>query len=48
LTTIKQPLFEMGNQAAIGIIDLLDGREIQSKVLETQLVIRESCAPPNF
>jgi len=48
LTTIKQPLFEMGNQAAIGIVDLLDGRKIQSIVLETQLVIRESCAPPKF
>lgn len=48
LTTIKQPLFEMGNQAANGIISLLDGHTIQSQVLETQLVIRESCAPPNF
>ena len=46
LTTIKQPLFEMGNRAAIGLINLLAGQSIQSQTLETQLITRESCAPP--
>ena len=46
LTTIKQPLFEMGNRAALGLINLMSGNTIQSETLETQLITRESCAPP--
>ena len=46
LTTIKQPLFEMGYRAATGIINLIDGQVIQSQKLETELIIRESCSPP--
>ncbi len=46
LTTIKQPLFEMGNRAALGLIDLMTGNTINSQTLETELIIRESCAPP--
>jgi len=47
LTTIRQPLFEMGNQAALAIINLIDGKTIFSQKLETELIVRESGAPPN-
>lgn len=48
LTTIRQPLFEMGNQAAVGMINLLAGEAITSQMLETQLVIRDSCSSANL
>ncbi len=46
LTTIRQPLFEMGEHAAKLLVDLINGTKIHKActVLQTELVIRGSCA----
>ncbi|QAY64913.1 LacI family transcriptional regulator [Xylanimonas allomyrinae] len=47
LTTIAQPLQEMGMRAVTMLIALLEGRRIETHVqLPSQLVIRKSTAPP--
>ncbi len=48
LTTISQPRYEIGRQAMLMMLELLRGHDVQagSRLLETQLVIRESAAPP--
>ena len=47
LTTIRQPLFEMAEQAVRYLHQLMSGKRSRvKKVLSPQLVIRESCAPP--
>jgi len=47
LTTINQPLQQMGAEALRMLVDLIDGRERPSHVrLSTELVVRASCAPP--
>jgi len=44
LTTVRQPLYQIGAQAAEMILDLIDGREMSSRVfLPTELIIRQSC-----
>lgn len=45
LTTIRQPLYEMGHAAALHLIDRLEGdaEQPQSITLPTSLVIRASC-----
>lgn len=45
LTTVRQPLYEMGHAAALHLIDRLEGdaRQPQSTTLPTSLVIRRSC-----
>jgi len=45
LTTVRQPLYEMGRAAALHLIDRLEGDEQQpqSITLPTSLVIRASC-----
>jgi LacI family transcriptional regulator len=48
LTTIKQPLFEMGIQAANGIIQLMNNQSFKSQKLDTEFVIRESCTTPSI
>ncbi|WP_407272693.1 LacI family DNA-binding transcriptional regulator [Radiobacillus sp. PE A8.2] len=42
LTTISQPMFKMGAMAATMMIDKLQGKSIESVVLEHELIIRES------
>ena len=43
LTTVRQPIYEMGYKAAELLIHTLEGRKVESRViLETQLVIRSS------
>lgn len=46
LTTIRQPLFKMGETAANLVVDLINGTKINKTcvVLQTELVIRGSCA----
>lgn len=46
LTTIRQPLFKMGENAANLLLDLIKGTKIDKTcvVLQTELVIRGSCA----
>ncbi len=48
LTTVRQPLAEMGAAAARMVLDLVQGTVPQPKRLElaTEMVIRESTAPP--
>ncbi len=47
LTTIHQPRRELGKAAATVLIDLLQGRSTPKQIrLETELVIRDSVAPP--
>ncbi len=46
LTTIRQPLFEMGRTATSMLLRLIAGEVLDSKRVEltTQLIVRESCA----
>ena len=48
LTTIHQPLIEMGKMATTMLLRLLSGFSLDSNHVElsTSLVIRDSCAPP--
>jgi LacI family transcriptional regulator len=47
LTTVRQPLREMGEAAMDMLLDLLAGADSSTHVrLPVELVIRESCAPP--
>ena len=50
LTTMHQPLQEMGRTAATMLLRLLEGEELDSRRVElaTPLVKRQSCAPPHF
>jgi signal transduction histidine kinase/DNA-binding LacI/PurR family transcriptional regulator len=47
LTTVRQPLYQIGTQAAEMILDLIDGRDVSRRVfLSTELIIRQSCGCP--
>lgn len=48
LTTVRQPLYEMGRMAAQMVMALTRGEEIVMSQVElpTRLIIRDSCAPP--
>ncbi|HKD76864.1 MAG TPA: substrate-binding domain-containing protein, partial [Ktedonobacterales bacterium] len=48
LTTIRQPLMEIGRMAATLLLRLISGEalEVNHVELSTTLVVRESCAPP--
>jgi LacI family transcriptional regulator len=48
LTTIRQPLVEIGRMAANMLLRLIDGEPLEATHVElsTSLVVRESCAPP--
>lgn len=50
LTTIRQPLVEIGRMAATLLLRLIAGEMLDMNHLElsTSLVIRESCAPPGI
>ncbi|MGB9810783.1 MAG: diguanylate cyclase [Dictyoglomus turgidum] len=44
LTTVRQPLFEMGEKAIETLVNIIEGREIENmEPLPTKLIIRESC-----
>jgi LacI family transcriptional regulator, repressor for deo operon, udp, cdd, tsx, nupC, and nupG len=49
LTTVKQPIEQIGEKAAALIIDILKGKQDLSKrtILETTLLVRESCGMKN-
>lgn len=49
LTTIKQPLFEMGVEAVGVISQAMHGKQSQliKKILPPQLIVRESCGQPS-
>ncbi|MFN8379253.1 MAG: LacI family DNA-binding transcriptional regulator [Anaerolineae bacterium] len=48
LTTVRQPLAQMGRVAARLLLDQIEqpGRPVRRVTLSTDLVIRDSCAPP--
>jgi LacI family transcriptional regulator len=48
LTTIRQPLAEMGATAVSMLLDLLNGQAlaVNRAELATRLIVRQSCAPP--
>jgi len=48
LTTVRQPLAEMGRAAAQMLDDLIDGLPLRTNRVElsTELIVRESTAPP--
>jgi len=48
LTTIRQPLYEMGRMAAQMVVALSEKRELVSRQIElpTRLIVRASCTPP--
>jgi LacI family transcriptional regulator len=48
LTTVRQPLAEMGRAAAEMLGDLIEGRPLRANRVElsTELIVRESAAPP--
>ncbi len=43
LTTVRQPMHELGRRAARLLFDRVDGRASTSVVLRTTVVVRESC-----
>ena len=45
LTTVRQPIYEMGVVAARSLLGLLRGEEVSSVQLGTQLIVRASTAP---
>ena len=49
LTTIKQPLFSMGQEAVNIIYESMQAKQptLVQKILSPDLIIRESCAPPS-
>jgi len=49
LTTIKQPLFTMGEEATRVIYEIMTGKQkgVVHKVLAPDLIVRESCAQPS-
>jgi DNA-binding LacI/PurR family transcriptional regulator len=44
ITTIRQPIRELGAQVAHSLLAILDGQEVEDKVLEVKLIKRESSA----
>jgi LacI family transcriptional regulator len=44
LTTVRQPIFDMGRAAAQAVLNLLEERPVELPSFATQLVIRESAA----
>lgn len=48
LTTIHQPVYELGKTAAEKLVDIIlhGSRESVQITLDTELVVRKSCAPP--
>lgn len=45
LTTVRQPVREVGHQAAALLIDLIAGNPVQSCMMPTELVVRASSGP---
>jgi LacI family transcriptional regulator, galactose operon repressor len=46
LTTVRQPMHELGRRAAALLFDRVEGRPAASTVLRTSVVIRDSCGCP--
>jgi LacI family transcriptional regulator len=44
ITTIWQPIRELGAQVAESLLAILDGKEVEDKILDVKLIKRESSA----
>jgi len=44
ITTIRQPIRELGAQVAESLLAILDGQEVEDKILDVKLIKRESSA----
>jgi LacI family transcriptional regulator len=44
ITTIRQPIRELGAQVAASLLAILDGQKVEDKVLDVKLIKRESSA----
>ena len=42
VTSVRQPVRELGAQVAISLLDILDGKKVEDKTLEVKLVKRDS------
>ncbi len=47
LTTVHQPIHEMGSHAMQMLLDLVDGKAVESKLILPSLVVRESTSIPS-
>jgi LacI family transcriptional regulator len=49
LTTIRQPLRQIGGESVRGLIDLIEGADVSSCriTLPSEIIIRNTTAPPN-
>ena len=43
LTTVKQPIYELSQKALVLALELIQGKKVENVILETKMVIRESC-----
>ena len=46
LTTIHQPKLRLGEIAMQMLLDILEGKSVQSRILPNELMVRESTATP--
>jgi len=48
LTTVRQPLYDMGQKAARALLTLIDGRKLlmSHREMGTELILRDSTAAP--
>jgi LacI family transcriptional regulator len=46
LTTVRIPMYEMGQEGALMVLDILEGRRVRSRRLPVELVARSSTRPP--
>ena len=42
ITTIRQPIRELGAQVAMSLLAIIDGKEVEDKILDVKLIKRES------
>ena len=42
ITTIRQPIRELGAEVALSLLAILDGEEVADKLLDVELIVRES------
>jgi LacI family transcriptional regulator len=46
LTTVRMPMYDMGQEGARMILDLLEGRQVPSRRLPVEVIVRASTGPP--
>jgi len=44
ISTIRQPIRELGSQVAESLLAMLNGQEVEDKILDVKLIKRESSA----